>query len=351
MNQHEFYQAHQVDGQLTEAQMAQLLMLPEGDTSTTLESNEPAVASEAKPTDTPVENASEKPAEAGQASDQAAAAADDDKSPKVLLAKDGVHTIPYEKLVEARQGEQHWKSQAEAAQAAAQAAQAQLQALQQAADQRAASGTAPTATDSAVAAATAAIENGVDPSVFGDFSAEDLTKGIQKLVQMGVEQATASLRGELSQVVKPIQEDAETKAREAHFAAIHTAHPDADSIAESAELAAWMKAQPSFVRTSYERVLTHGTADQVVELFTAFKDATGKTAAATPPKVDVAAAAQAAIANAKTSVPTSLSEIPAGSPAHHDEASAMLEMSGASLLGKFAGKSPEQIQEMLSRVL
>jgi len=350
MNQHEFYQAHQIDGQLTEAQMAQLLMLPEGDTSTTLESNEPAVASESKPTDTPVENASEKPAEAGQASDQPAAA-DDDASPKVLLAKDGVHTIPYEKLVEARQGEQHWKSQAEAAQAAAQAAQVQLQALQQAAEQRAASGTAPTATDSAVAAATAAIENGVDPSIFGDFSAEDLTKGIQKLVQMGVEQATASLRGELSQVVKPIQEDAATRAREAHFAVIYAAHPEADSIAESAELAAWMKAQPSFVRDSYERVLTHGTANQVVEMFTAFKDATRKPAAPPAPRVDVAVAAQAAIANAKTSVPTSLSEIPAGSPAHHDEASAMLEMSGASLMSKFAGKSPEQIQEMLSRVL
>lgn len=341
--QSEFFLAHQVDGQLTDEQMAEMLNLPEGDTGATPEigkpNPEPAKTVEAAP----VENVDKTTVEETPADPKKDGAAPTDPTP-VVLAKDGVHTIPYEKLVEARDGEKHWKAQAETA-------QAQLAALQAEAAQRAEAGAAPTKTDNAVAVAAAAIEEGADPAIFGDFSEGDLAKGIHKLVAMRVEQATAALRGELTEAVtKPIKEQQALTAQEAHFKTIYTAHPDADSVFESTELADWIGKQPSIVRDAYQGVLKQGSAEQVVELFSAFKAATVKTPV---PPVDpgVTAAAKAAIAAAKSPVPTSLSEIPAGSAAHHDEATAMLEMSSTSLLTKFDGKSPEQIQAMLNRVL
>ena len=62
-------------------------------------------------------------------------------------------------------------------------------------------------------------------------------------------------------------------------------------------------------------------------------------------------AAKAALAKAKTQVPTSLSEIPAGSKAHHDEAEALMEMSDGNTLSSFMAKSPEQIRALLERAL
>lgn len=334
-NQTEFFLANAVDGQLTDEQMGQMLSLPEGDTGFTPESGEPSTASGTTEATETVEKA-DTPQGGTPKVDEVPTEPD---TKPVLLAKDGIHTIDYQKLVDAREGEKQWK-------AAAEAAQQQLAALQAQAQQRADAGVAPTATDNAVASATELIEGGVDPEIFGDFSEMAIAKGIQKLVSSGLD----ALRSELNQVVAPIKASTQQSAIEAHTTTIYTAHPDADSIAQSAELSGWIEKQPSFVRDGYKAVLEKGTASQVVELFTAFKDATGKTAA-TPGKPDVAAAAKAAIAGAKQAPPTSLSEIPAASAAHHDEASAMLEMSSASLSNRFEGKSPEQIHEILNRVL
>lgn len=69
-----------------------------------------------------------------------------DPAKAVVLAKDGVHTIPYDRLEKARQGEQHWRAQAEAA-------QQQLAELQARAQARADAGQAPTKTDNMVAQA------------------------------------------------------------------------------------------------------------------------------------------------------------------------------------------------------
>lgn len=141
-------------------------------------------------------------------------------------------------------------------------------------------------------------------------------------------------------------------AVQSHLSAIYAAHPDADSIAESKELADWIEAQPSFARAGYQAVLQQGTTAEVIEFFDTFKQATGKAAQQnTPEQSDVSAAAKAALAKAKAQVPTSLSEIPAGSKAHHDEAEALMEMSDSNALNSFMGKSPEQIRALLERAL
>lgn len=342
--QAEFFLAHQVDGQLTDEQTMEMLNLPEGDTGGNPDSGTPEPATAPKPADTPVETDDKKVADEPTPADTVVDDAAKPEPTPVLLAKDGVHTIDYQKLVDAREGEKHWKAHAETV-------QQQLDALQAQAAERAEAGAAPTKTDNAVATATAAIEQGVDPEIFGDFSEADLAKGIQKLVLMKVEEATAPLRAELAKTVEPLKAQQALTAEQAHYKTIYDAHPDADSMLESAELASWIAKQPSIVRGAYEGVLKEGTAEQVVEVFTAFKDSKLAKTPAPPSDDGVTAAAKAAIAAAKSPAPTSLSEIPAGSAAHHDEAAAMLEMSSTSLLNKFDGKTPQQIAEMMDRVL
>ena len=335
--QSEFFLEHAVNGELTDAQMLQMMNLPEGDTSALLEGGMPDAAATApgKP-----DGAQGQPNE--KTNDNSATTPEPDPTKAVVLAKDGVHTIPYEKLAEAREGEKHWKAQAEAA-------AAELAALKQQAQQRADAGEAPTQTDAAVATAQAAIAQGVDPAIFGDFSEEALAQGIQKLVDMRVQEQVSAA---LNKALAPIQQKQEADAATSHLSAIYKAHPDADSIAESKELADWIAAQPSFARAGYQAVLQQGSTAEVIEFFDTFKQATGKAAQQTATgKPDVAAAAQAALAKAKAPVPTSLSEIPAGSKAHHDEAEALMEMSDGNTLSSFMAKSPEQIRALLERAL
>lgn len=334
--QSEFFQAHAVNGELTDAQMLQMMNLPEGDTSALLDGGMPdAAAPEQVKPDSAQGPTNDK-------TNDSATTPEPDPAKAVVLAKDGVHTIPYEKLVEARDGAKHWKDQAEAA-------MAELNALKAQAQQRADAGQAPTQTDAAVATAQAAIAQGVDPAIFGDFSEEALATGIQTLVDMRVQERVDAA---LNKALAPLQQQQQAEAANAHLSAIYAAHPDADSIAESKELASWIAAQPSFARAGFQAVLQQGSTAEVIEFFDTFKQATGRAAQQTATgKPDVAAAAQAALAKAKAPVPTSLSEIPAGSKAHHDETEALMEMSDSNALNSFMGKSPEQIRALLERAL
>jgi len=341
-----------IDGALTPEQAAQALALAEkGDTGTPTPEpgGEPttttATVDKSAATATPKQE--EQPQAASPNKDDAsgadkAGATDDetgiDPSKAVVLAKDGVHTIPYERLEKARQGEQHWKAQAEAA-------QRQLSELQAQAQARADAGQAPTKTDNMVAAAEAAIEKGTDPGLFGDFSEEALAAGIAKLVQQQVE-------AQVGKAVAPLQAKHQQDAATAHYDAIYKAHPNADSIVQSTEFKAWVDAHPSAVRNAYWQLFDQekgGTAEQIVEVFDAFAKATGKEVppAAAP---DKGAAAKAAAAAARIEPPASLSEIPGGradglSP---HERMASLD-NGVELYAAMENMSPAQIEAFLNK--
>lgn len=77
-----------------------------------------------------------------------------------------------------------------------------------------------------------------------------------------------------------------------------------------------------------------------------FSPSTTKTA-----PTDVAAKAAEVISKAKSQVPTSLSQVPAGAAAHHDEGEAIRNDTGLSLMARFQGKSPEEIERIISRVI
>lgn len=267
----------------------------------------------------------------------------------VILAKDGKHTISYDKLVQAREA-------AQTAQAAQQAMAAQLEAanqklieLQAQAQARAEAGQAPTQADTNAAAAQAAIDAGVDPALFGDFSPEAMAKGVAQLVQAQLDARMAAIDAKL----QPIQQQTARSATEVHLSAIYSAHPDADSIAESQEFAAWKSTQPGVVRAALDAALTTGSTNDVIEVFSAFKAATGQAAVPTAAtakagQISPAQAAKAAIARAAAPMPASISDIPGGRAGPTNVLEAMENMNGPEMLSAMNAMTPEQIDAYLN---
>lgn len=330
--QAEYFQQHQVDGVIPDALMGDFLSLPEGDTLSLIGEGTSATPGADSTKATTATDPVDPPKDGAPVTDPAAAT-----PPPVILAKDGIHTIPYEKLEQERRDRQ--AAEAEAARLAA-----ENEALKAAASAPAAA-QAPAAPDPTTA---------VDPAAevdFGDYSDEAMRRGVSALVA----KAVAPLQAELETLRGTKAAEEQVSAAEAHWTQIYGAHPDLDSIVESAELAAWIGQQPTFLQGAYRATLEQGTAPEVIEMFTAFKGATGKTTPTptpTPaPGADAAARAAAAIAAAKSPVPTSLSEIPASTSAHHDEAAAMLEMNPQALMQRFENLSPQEIEKRLARVL
>lgn len=332
-NSNEFIQANAVDGRLDAEQAAQLLELVMGDTGSAPESSEPPAAAA---------NEGTQPAEAPQASTPS----EPDPANAVIQARDRVHTIPYERLTEARQQAQQYRSQLEAEQARSQELERDLEAARAAAQQRADAGIAPTQADNNLAAAEQALAMGVDPDLFGDFSEEAIAKAVATLVDQRVNDT-------LSKALAPLQQKQAEEAATAHEQAIYAAHPDAGDIAESRELVEWINAKVESmpvgvrdsVRAGYQRVLDQGSADEVVDLLDAFKKDSGRT----QPAADAKAAAKAAVAGAKTPVPASLSDIPGGTAGPSSKFEALASMNPADMGEAMAAMSPEQIEAFLNR--
>lgn len=320
-------------GDLTPEQAAQLLSLGiQGDTGAPSPELSSGPAAAPAPTD-------DSPKPAAQPEPELTA------ENAVILAKDGKHTISYDKLVQARETARAAQTEAQTLAAQLQSAQQQLADLQAQAQARADAGQAPTATDNQVAAAQAAIDAGVDPALFGDFSEEALAKGITKLVEQQVAARMAAIDAKL----KPIEQQAATDATTAHFNAIYSAHPDADSLVESQEFAVWKGAQPAVVRAALDQALTQGSSTDVIEVFSAFKAATQQPpAAAGKGAVSPAEAAKAAIAKAAAPTPSSLSDIPGGRVAGTNVFEAMNDMNSHQLLAATSNMSPEQIEAWLN---
>lgn len=262
----------------------------------------------------------------------------------VILAKDGKHTIPYDKLVEARNGEKEWKQKFDEA-------QQQLAQLQADAQERKDNGQAPTTQDNQANIAQQAIDQGIDPAIFGDFSEKDLAAGIQKLINS---QVSTLVQQQLQTALAPIHEEhrsaRQQSVEQAHFNEIFTAHPDAESIVESKEFNDWKNAQPSFLKDAYETVLDKGSAAQVVELLGLYKSNTQSGQQAAQPANDVVkAVAQKAVSQAQTPPPNSLSDLPAGSPAGVSRDERLAAMSPAQLAEEMQGWTPDQVEQFLNR--
>lgn len=316
------------DGAMTPELAAQILDAADGDTSDELDSGgKPIPAQDQDDTsDEP-----EKPAVLNEDEMTAENA--------VLMAKDGKHTIDFNKLVEAREAARIAREEADQA-------KAEIARLQQEAQQRQDSGQQATNQDAQVALAQQAIDSGIDPAVFGDFSEAELAKGIDQLTTAKVSQAVKAALEEYENQRRA--KDEALTAEDSHFKTIYASHPDADSIVESQEFASWTKGLSSFQRAGVEHVMQNGTAEEIIEVFGAFKGATGSPQ---PGKdSDVRATADKALAEAKPVIPNSLSDFPGGTgkgATAEDRAGQMTN--GIDLLEAMEGWSQERIDEFMSR--
>ena len=310
--QEEFFLANAVDGDLTEAQTMQMMSLPEGDTVASTESSNPPAAAASR--EVSIEDVDPKPAVEPVA-----------EAPRpVLLAKDGVHTIPFETLEQAREGERHWKSIAEQA-------QQMLDAMQ----------TQPAATQTPATQPAERVK-----ADFGDFSEDAIAAGVEKLVDARV---ASIVESRVAAALAPVQQAQAVSEADQHFGSINEKHPDVASVVPSQEFADWIATQPGFAQGAIKAAVEQGTAGEVIEVLDAYKAAVGRTQAPADPMVTARAQAAAVISRAKSAAPTSLSEIPAASVVQHDQGEAMAEMSGAGLMNMFDGKTPEQIRSVLER--
>lgn len=312
-----YFEENAVDGALPEEAMVKLLTGDLGDTG-----DSPAPEPEAEPATEQTDDDSAKADEAAE------------ETP-VVLAKDGKNTIPYEKLVEAREEAKAAKAEREALMQEMESIKAMLADNQEAPKTEQADPEAGPVADE--------LQDLKDqladlPEVI-EF-VERYTGNQLKQVEMLKAQIEA-----LTAQIEPIRKTEQTRVVEDHFRAITTAHADAEKIIESPEFVEWKGKQPSFTQEAYDAVLERGTAQQVIELFSTFKDATGWG------KADATAGDTAAPRTVKVNTPKSLSDIPAGTAAPHDEAEALTQMSQTGRLFKMMNLDNEKREDLMSRLV
>lgn len=105
-----------------------------------------------------------------------------------------------------------------------------------------------------------------------------VTALIHAHVQAALANQEQKLLSQVYQSLAPIQQVTAQSQEAMHYATIQAAHPDFREKVQ--EVGAWIEQQPALVRPAYERVFQQGTAAEVVELFDAYKKATGMTGAA-----------------------------------------------------------------------
>lgn len=286
----------------------------------------------------------------GADSKQALDKTDDEPAGAPIASKSGAYTIPYEKLERARNHAKALEGENEAlrAQVAELNAkqQANLEKAQDSAQARADAGKSQTEADQNLEAAKAAISQGVDTSLFGDFSEDAIAKGIAALVGNVREELRAELRQESAQALKPLKEKQAKEATDSHLGAIYDKHPDADEIVQSAEFGAWVNSLPTFQRGAVAAVLdpqTGGTAAEVIEVFDTFKQQTGKAAAR--------AQGSGKAPEVQRRVPNSLSE--AAGEQHQDLTQQMLDSAGTdpnALIERMQEMTPEQVDKILDSI-
>lgn len=284
----------------------------------------------------------------------ATSASGDEPEGAPIAAKSGNYTIPYEKLSEARTRaktleEENNLLKAQLADLSAKQ-QSNLNSAQAEAAARANAGEAPTSADQQVSIAQAAIGQGVDPDIFGDFSEAAIAKGIQALVNAQVSQVQERVDARLKELLAPMQQQQHETAEAAHYRAIYEAHPDADTLLESREMAEWQAKQPAFVRDGISAAIKSGSAQQVIEVFDAFKSATGKPAATDQDKAKAKVAE--AMKAAADVVPASLSELAGGSVGVSDvERASALAGDPVKLMEFMASLSPEKANRLMNSMV
>ena len=238
----------------------------------------------------------------------------------VILAKDGKHTIPYEKLLEARNAEKAIKAELATV-------KAELDALRQGKKSNQATDETEQVDDD--------LDNLDDEEIF--MSKKDLNKFLNDTVAKQVNER-----------LKIIEQQQAISVAEQHYQAIFAKHPDADSIVESSELENWITAKPVYVQNAIRQILQQGTSAEVISLLDDFK-ADAKTV---PEKrsldlTKINQAAEKKISQAQKPVaPDTLSNLDGAKTVSKGQVD-YSHLSGSDMLNVFSDKSLDEIEKML----
>ena len=253
-----------------------------------------------------------------QSADETETADSENADNTVILAKDGKHTIPYEKLLEARNAEKAIKAELATV-------KAELDALRQGKKSN-------QTTDE-----TETVDDDLDDDEEVFMSKKDLNKFLNDTVAKQVNER-----------LKIIEQQQAISVAEQHYQAIFAKHPDADSIVESSELANWIAAKPNYVQNAIHQVLKQGTSAEVISLLDDFK----KDAKTVPEKrsldlTKINQAAEKKISQAQKPVaPDTLSHLDGAKTVSKGQVD-YSNLSGSDMLNVFSDKSLDEIEKML----
>lgn len=267
-----------------------------------------------------------------QAAEPAEAKGDPPETP-VVLAKDGMHVIPFEELQSAREQARYWQARAEEALAQQQAEKPPEQAPIPRVDLK-------------------ELRRELREAAF--MEDEDREAEIQEKID-----AEILRRAEEAAYQRIERRDADARQRAAESAVQQAAskaiadYPFLDHTSPDANQEAIAQVQALSVLYANKGDAPADALCKAVEKVAGMygMSTTSQSESEASASGDVEAKAAAAIAKAKSTLPNSMSSIPSAAAPHHDEAEALLSMSPAQLASKFSGMTPDQIEAALSRVL
>ena len=335
-----FLDTNEITGALTPEQAAQLLELPqEGDTVDSTETASAPAPAPAQPEPSPAvdgeSNTTKTEAESDLTADNA-----------VILAKDGKHVIPFDKLAEARESAQRAAAERDEAQRLAAELKAQLDAAKQ--------------PQPAASEAPEPKPEPVDLKALREQHYEAIQQGDKALaLELGEKIEAEVLRRAEAAAAQRVAADRQQD--EAARAATELQRVAADAKAKYPALDETGKQADQdaidFVVSKRDALIQRGTAphkalEQAVAKAAELFKWSGQPTPQPSPK-DAAAAAAAAIAAAKTATPATLSDIPGGKPGGQSVEARMEAglMSGIEMVELMERMTPEQREELLNRTV
>ena len=109
----------------------------------------------------------------------------------------------------------------------------------------------------------------------------DVSKAEQVRTRAAVSMATAQIYRDLNRVLAPIANVVRQSMVRDHIAAIERAHPGYEK--DVPGLTAWIGAQPAIVKNAYAKVVSQGSAAEIIDVLTHYKAAVAGSAAPAAP--------------------------------------------------------------------
>jgi hypothetical protein len=106
-------------------------------------------------------------------------------------------------------------------------------------------------------------------------------KSVDRDINSRVHEAVKAIVGHMDPRLSSVEATTIHESAERHFAALHTAHPDYDTVI--AAVPAWIKTQPAYLQPAMQQVYDQGTTADVSSLVADYKKSAGITVAAPAP--------------------------------------------------------------------